>query len=63
MAVEDETVALTAKEKRIKGRLEEIKTTAAAYALNPSQADAKASANLAEEAAGLALELLEGKQA
>ncbi len=56
-------MALTAKQKRIKGRLEEIKVTAAAYALNPKQADAKASANLAEEAVGLALELLEAKEA
>ncbi len=56
-------MALTAKEKKIKARLEQIKDTATAYAINPNQADAKASANLAEEAAGLALELLEGKQA
>ena len=50
----------TAKQKRIRERLEQIKEQAVAYALNPKQADAKASANLAEEAAGLGLELLEG---
>jgi hypothetical protein len=49
-----------AKEQRIKERLEQIKSLAVAYASNPKQADAKASANLAEEAAGLGLELLEG---
>jgi hypothetical protein len=52
-------MALTAKQKRVKERLEQIKSTAVSYALNPKQADAKAAANLAEEAAGLALELLE----
>ncbi len=54
-------MALTAKQKSIKKRLEDIKDTAAAYQLNPKQVDAKQSANLAEEAAGLGLELLEGK--
>jgi hypothetical protein len=41
--------------------LEQIKDLAAAFAANPKQADAKTAANLAEEAAGLALELLEGE--
>jgi hypothetical protein len=43
-------------------RLEQIQATAQSYALNPKQADAKAAANLAEEAAGLALELLGEKE-
>jgi hypothetical protein len=47
------------KEKRIQARLEQIKEQAVAFALNPKQADAKTSANLAEEAAHLGLELLE----
>lgn len=47
------------KRKRIGKRLEQIQTLAQQYALNPKQADAKAAANLAEEAAGLGLELLE----
>jgi hypothetical protein len=52
-------VALTAKQKRVHARLEQMKVTAQGYALNPTQTDAKAAANLAEEAVGLALELLE----
>jgi hypothetical protein len=51
-------VALTAKQKRVKARLEQIREAAASYVLNPGQADATAAANLAEEAAGLGLELL-----
>ena len=51
----------TAKQKRIAKRLEQIKDLAAAFAANPKQTDAKTAANLAEEAAGLALELLEGE--
>jgi hypothetical protein len=43
-------------------RLEEIQQLAQSYALNPKQADAKTAANLAEEAAGLALELLGSKE-
>jgi uncharacterized protein YciW len=43
-------------------RLEQIQATAQSLALNPKQADAKAAANLAEEAAGLALELLQEKE-
>ena len=50
------------KEKRIRARLQQIKDEAAAYALNPNQADAMAAAGLAEEAAGLGLELSEGKE-
>jgi hypothetical protein len=52
-------MSLTAKQKRVAERLEGIKAQAVAYALNPKQADAQAAANLAEEAAGLGLELLE----
>ena len=52
----------TANQKRILARLEQIKELAAAYAANPKQTDAKTSANLAEEAAGLGLQLLEGKK-
>jgi hypothetical protein len=47
----------TAKEKRIRERLGQIKDQASAYAINPNKADAKTSAGLAEEAAGLGLEL------
>jgi hypothetical protein len=49
----------TKKQKAIGARLEQIQATAQSYALNPKQADAKSAANLAEEAAGLGLELLE----
>jgi hypothetical protein len=52
----------TANQKRIIERLEQIKDQASAYAANPKQTDAKVSANLAEEAAGLGLQLLEGKK-
>ena len=52
----------TANEKRIKARLEKIKDEASAYAANPKQTDAKTSANLAEEAAGLGLQLLQEKK-
>jgi len=48
-----------AKAKRIGERLGQIQALAVSYALNPKQADAKAAANLAEEAAALGLELLE----
>jgi hypothetical protein len=51
----------TKKEKAVRARLEQIQQAAQAAALNP-KADAKASANLAEEAAGLALELLDAKE-
>lgn len=50
---------MTAKQKRIRERLEQIKEQAVSYALNPKQADAQKAANLAEEAAALGLELLE----
>jgi hypothetical protein len=40
-------------------RLEKIQAEAQSYALNPKQADPKTAANLAEEAAAIALELLE----
>ena len=53
---------MAAKQKALRLRLEQIQALAQSYALNPKQADAKASANLAEEAAGLALELLDGKE-
>lgn len=49
----------SAKRKAVRARLEQIQVLAQSYALNPKQADVKAAANLAEEAAGLALELLE----
>lgn len=52
-------MAKTAKQKRVQARLEQIRDQAVGYALNPKQTDAKAAANLAEEAAGLGLELLE----
>lgn len=52
----------TAKQKRVRARLEQIQATAQSYALNPKQADAKAAANLAEEAAALGLELLDDKE-
>jgi hypothetical protein len=48
-------MALSAKEKRVKGRLEQIKERAAEMNMN----DEKGGADLAEEAAGLGLELLE----
>jgi hypothetical protein len=51
-----------AKKKTLRARLEQIQTIAQGYALNPKQADAKTAANLAEEAAGLALELLDAKE-
>lgn len=50
------------KQKRGVARLEQIRELAQAFALNPKQADAKSAANLAEEAAGLALELLQEKE-
>jgi hypothetical protein len=53
---------MTAKEKQIKERLEQIKQQAAGYALNPKQADLKSAFNLVEEAAGLGLDLLEVKK-
>lgn len=49
----------SAKEKRLRERLEEIKSRAADLAAN---ADDKVAANLAEEAAGLGLELLDEKE-
>jgi hypothetical protein len=49
---------MTAKEKRIKERLEAIKARASALAADEKD---KTAANLAEEAAGLGLELLEEK--
>jgi hypothetical protein len=49
-------MALSAKEKRIQERLEQIKERAAGLAANEKD---KLAANLAEEAAGLGLELLE----
>jgi hypothetical protein len=48
---------MTADQKRIKARLEQIKDRAAHMALDAKD---KAAANLAEEAAGLGLQLLEG---
>jgi hypothetical protein len=52
-------MALSAKAKRIAARLEAIKEEASALAVNPKQADAAHAAGLAEEAAGLGLELAE----
>lgn len=49
----------SAKRKALRARLEQIQATAQSYALNPKQTDAKTAANLAEEAAALALELME----
>lgn len=49
---------MTAKQKRIRERLEAIKDRAAQLA---AEKDDKTAANLAEEAAGLGLELLEEK--
>jgi hypothetical protein len=51
-----------ANKKAVRARLEQIQELAQGYALNPKQADAKSAANLAEEAAGLALELLDSKE-
>lgn len=53
---------MTAKEKRIRGRLQQIKDEASAYAVNPKHAEAVKCISLAEEAAGLGLELLEEKK-
>lgn len=50
---------VTAKQKRVQARLQQIKDQAAGLAVNPKQADPLVSAQLAEEAAGLGLELLE----
>lgn len=50
------------KQKAAIERLAQIQETAQGYALNPKQADAKTAANLAEEAASLALELLQAKE-
>jgi hypothetical protein len=55
-------MAVSAKQKRVRERLLQIQAQAQSYALNPKQADPKAAANLAEEAAGLALELLAEKE-
>jgi hypothetical protein len=52
-------MAPSKKQTATRERLEKIQAEAQSYALNPKQADAKSAANLAEEAAGLALELLE----
>lgn len=49
----------TANQKRIKARLEQIKDRAAEMAANAKD---KTAANLAEEAAGLGLQLLEEKK-
>lgn len=51
-------MALTAKQKRVKTRLQEIQARAAQLATNAKD---KTAANLAEEAAGLGLELLDEK--
>lgn len=45
---------------RVAERLEQIREQAVGHALNPKQADTKVVANLAEEAAQLGLEILEG---
>ena len=45
------------KQQRIRERLDRIKNIAAGLAANPKQTDAQTAANLAEEAAGLGLEL------
>jgi hypothetical protein len=50
----------TANEKRIKARLERIKERASEMNLQSSKSDA--GAELAEEAAGLGLQLLEGRK-
>lgn len=50
---------MKAKQKRIKERLEQVKARAAELAANAEKPHDKAAAQLAEEAAGLALELLE----
>lgn len=55
-------MALSAKQKRVKARLEQIKERAAGLAANAKDGSGEQSAaNLAEEAAGLGLELLEEK--
>ncbi len=50
---------MTSKEKRIRDRLGQIQASAQSMILNAKQADPVKAANLAEEAAGLGLELLE----
>jgi hypothetical protein len=55
-------MADTAKQKRIRKRLEQIKDEAVSYALNPKQTDPVAAVGLAEEAAGLGLEALQEKE-
>jgi len=51
---------MTADEKRIKARLQKIKDRASEMNMQSSKSDA--GAELAEEAAGLGLQLLEGKK-
>lgn len=51
---------MKAHEKRVAERLEQIREQAVGHALNPKQANTKVVANLAEEAAQLGLEILEG---
>jgi len=53
---------MTAKEKRIRARLEQIKLRAAGMNANAKNKDEVKGSDLAEEAAGLGLELLEGKK-
>lgn len=52
-------MALSSKQKRIRDRLQQIKDESSAYAVDPKKVEAEKCIGLAEEAAGLGLELLE----